>query len=1292
MPSSKSDMLIIEYPMVNTADTVTLQRGVGSFMDTTVVIIDLNTGVVSFPSNYTEMNRNCLSVNEEHGNIITNSFADWTPTTEGGSIMVVYQPPETSDNNSLFFSMMTNGVDALMKITGNNGIEVPELDTDSKNIIGAINELHNTVPPSEEELAQIIADCETAVGDANAAVDAVESAIAAAELYTDFRRDLMEVTSTTAVTGVTRLNYTESAYLEITDGSALTVNLYGKNIFDGTYESKYLSGTSLVNGTPGTHFTTYPIVCGAAQNLIVSGNGTNRNRWCFYNSSMTAISAIDAAAVTTPANTCYFRCYYRNGSVGGTDAQIEIGSSPTAYEEYSTSVKINAGTSCDIFTIEAGQNMTFDGAATVNSLIYIFDGIEAEIAAVKDIMIVVSDTQEVTGIDRLYYTEDTMASISADDPVTVIHHGKNFFDGTYTSQYLSGTSLVDGGVGTHFTSNPIICGPGVTLTVSGNGHNRNRWCYYNAAMSAIGSDDLASITTPASTAYFRCYYRNGTDGITGAEVQMENSATGTTYEAYTTTTRVNNDVSCDMFDITAGDNLTFTGAATVTLHQNTITALADRLDELETYNFDDMFSLLSGFSETLMTLSNTETITDVDRLSFDSVVEIEITAAEVITVIHTKKNIFDGTYDAGKYLTGTALMTGSVGTHFTTNPIICDSACNLVVSGNGVNRNRWCFYDSSMTAISAVEAPSVTSPAGTSYFRCFYRNGTVGITGAEIQIEVGSTATTYEAYSATTVIDNDTSCERYRVEANDSITLTGAASVAIYGFVFNELNSRIDTLEQKGAYGIKMKLIDDEDNDYYLAYERVGAAAGLSTADFENIYPWSAMRLCNIKEHSSGAMEICYEDDESFALDGTNGNVMVEIPRHYVKRYVSDGYEYRYVSGTAADGFILDPVFIENGKELNAVYVGAYEGYIDDDTNLRSMSGVCPTGDLTRDVLRTYARNNGTGFGILDIRTLNTIQNLFMVEYASGNAQEKIGGGWTKMLQTGSSYGVPLFAHSDPNTVVIAGATTHEESIFFVGASLSIMNANCTAVLLWGRRVTSLTLNSPEAGQTTIVFDGPEVYVPTTYRFGSSAQYTGYTDELTTPSGKTANFGTDTLTAYRNAVRYRYMENLWGNMWHWLDGINLSNGRVYFCDDITQYETGRITSPYKLLPFSPPTQDSNASAGGTDEIKYVKNMSFSGFTPMFTIPISYINSDQTTVATTQTTPYIGTSPARASSYGDYYYFNTTADSIVHGGGWDHYWRAGLFCLRMWQDSTNANYGLKNSHWYLYGARLIYKPI
>ncbi len=74
---------------------------------------------------------------------------------------------------------------------------------------------------------------------------------------------------------------------------------------------------------------------------------------------------------------------------------------------------------------------------------------------------------------------------------------------------------------------------------------------------------------------------------------------------------------------------------------------------------------------------------------------------------------------------------------------------------------------------------------------------------------------------------------------------------------------------------------------------------------------------------------------------------------------------------------------------------------------------------------------------------------------------------------------------------------------------------------------------------------------------------TGGTDAMTYHTGRAA--GTDGQTA----VQYRWLENLWGNVAQWVDGINLLDGQGYFClepgqwaDDTQQgYQQAGVTLP-----------------------------------------------------------------------------------------------------------------------------------
>ena len=50
--------------------------------------------------------------------------------------------------------------------------------------------------------------------------------------------------------------------------------------------------------------------------------------------------------------------------------------------------------------------------------------------------------------------------------------------------------------------------------------------------------------------------------------------------------------------------------------------------------------------------------------------------------------------------------------------------------------------------------------------------------------------------------------------------------------------------------------------------------------------------------------------------------------------------------------------------------------------------------------------------------------------------------------------------------------------------------------------------------------------------------------------------GTDGTTA----VQYRHIENPWGNIHEWIDGVNFSDGTVYVCNDHSKFADDTSTN------------------------------------------------------------------------------------------------------------------------------------
>lgn len=193
----------------------------------------------------------------------------------------------------------------------------------------------------------------------------------------------------------------------------------------------------------------------------------------------------------------------------------------------------------------------------------------------------------------------------------------------------------------------------------------------------------------------------------------------------------------------------------------------------------------------------------------------------------------------------------------------------------------------------------------------------------------------------------------------------------------------------------------------------------------------AGMRRCVIND--SGVVQYYLDpsdstkkaDGTSANIDGTDGQVMVEIPKFYARREVSGTYVTWSISPVALPGFTLHPAFTKNGSTVDFRYCGAYDACVYDvsasayisgqnyDNNsgagngvavdvtastgdvLASVSGVYPMVGLTRAEFRTIAANRGAGWRQLDFTLWSAIQLLYLVEYQTFYSQNVLGNGNT---------------------------------------------------------------------------------------------------------------------------------------------------------------------------------------------------------------------------------------------------------------------------------------------------------
>ena len=482
-----------------------------------------------------------------------------------------------------------------------------------------------------------------------------------------------------------------------------------------------------------------------------------------------------------------------------------------------------------------------------------------------------------------------------------------------------------------------------------------------------------------------------------------------------------------------------------------------------------------------------------------------------------------------------------------------------------------------------------------------------------------------------------------------------------------KLDEKLDAVPKK--YGIKWEIANPDDLGQR-CFDSIGLTATIGVgstngqSDFDSIYPWSEIRRCNIRVNANGAKIVTYEGETGFSLDGTNGDVFVRIPKFYYERYRLNGYEYRIISSR---GIVPHPAFIENGKEIDEIFIGAFEGYISNNI-LQSKAAIIPTSNETAQTFLTSAQNKGIGYALYDMRCVDAIWTLMAVEFGCRNTNQIIGYGFADFLQpTTGTYGVDCDTVGTTNTFSASKSIPAERIAFMpVGSNCTICKGSQSNAIA-SRKITEIT---SDANHWYISFDGDPIELDTTCFIGSAGCTTNFCE--TVPSGAltwhTGRANWISGSNIKNPVRYRWMENLVGSLWAFLPDITFNNLQMYFCKDITKYEIGSITNGYDPVGDLFTEQTSNGNKANVANSNYwITDLSELSFGK----GVDFGKAWDTSLVSTK-------------AFGAFYYLGNGLRIIANGGGFDHLYRCNMLTNRAWIYMTDK--------WYLYGARLIYKEI
>lgn len=492
-------------------------------------------------------------------------------------------------------------------------------------------------------------------------------------------------------------------------------------------------------------------------------------------------------------------------------------------------------------------------------------------------------------------------------------------------------------------------------------------------------------------------------------------------------------------------------------------------------------------------------------------------------------------------------------------------------------------------------------------------------------------------------------------------------------------NARKTTIEERHdtigcRYGIRWQRANPHDlGERCLDAVGLRATFGVGTteghSDFDSIYPWSDIRRCNVRMVGDTPV-ITYDDEPGFTLDGSNGDVMVRIPKFYVEKYVEDGYEYRVISGK---GDRPHPAFIEDGYELDAVYISAFEGYMGTDSLLRSVANVIPTSNITAQQFLRAAQQRGPQYTLYDMRCVDMLFSLIAVEFGCRNTGTIFGYGIADYRQPlEREWDTELRYYSRKNeqqTNTITCGQQYWKRLIQEGTNICICEGNQRNILTFAR-CTRITV---QGDQTTYTFDGPPIDITTDCFIGSCAQSTNWTETCSVPyRGATGRAGMDdrrTDPRERNPMRYRWMENLVGNVWHFLPDVMFTDCQMYVCSNMCDYVFS-YTPASAYLPYGDKFTP-NRELGTLDDTRGT-NCWVTTLMP---------DTEQRGISMGDAFDNTLTS---GEAFGAYYYVFEDHGHCVNGGGFDHRNRCNLLTTRAWvYDRTR---------WHLYGARLLFKDV
>lgn len=347
---------------------------------------------------------------------------------------------------------------------------------------------------------------------------------------------------------------------------------------------------------------------------------------------------------------------------------------------------------------------------------------------------------------------------------------------------------------------------------------------------------------------------------------------------------------------------------------------------------------------------------------------------------------------------------------------------------------------------------------------------------------------------------------------------------------------------------------------------RTGAAAdfvftpGTDTSagqnDFDGVYPWAGMRRCCCTLDADGTVTVnAYKGQPGYIEDGSNGEVLVEVPLFYVSGMLDVNPR---VSAVPMPGFRAPKKFQNaDGSLKQKCYLPAFPGSIGADGKLHSIAGVVSTGNKNISQFLAAARLWGETYCINTSADFEVLAYLMIVVYGTRNVQSKIKGCES------------LYA----TNIAITGARTGESAVTVakgvleVGNVISIGTASENESVANRRIVTAIEAIEGDTANVKASFDGEAVTTTTDHKIWRIMQSTGTANSVLSTCGSPVS-NTDGKHSF---VFYGVENPLYGNQWRMECDWKIVDGLPYICND-TNYNWSSVENYTKLDSLALPNE------------------------------------------------------------------------------------------------------------------------